>query len=195
MTTKGPYRKQIIILMSNDNIIKFMKNSLLHVANINQSLKNAKSEVLVNFICSDTACVMVITNKVVAQSDLYIIENYIKKVDNINTINIKASQLPQSKFYLKIISISYYSHDSSNERLTSHDVEGIIKQNQIFNNIVLASKPWVIKVSPKFNMSIIWIDIWNVQSSSKAKSLINRCFNVGRFITTIQGANMNPGVP
>jgi len=35
MTTKGPSRKQIIILISNDNIIKFMKNSLLHVANIN----------------------------------------------------------------------------------------------------------------------------------------------------------------
>ena len=44
-------------------------------------------------------------------------------------------------------------------------------------------------------MSIVWIDIWDVQSSSKAKMLINRCFNVGRYIVTIQGANMNPGVP
>jgi len=35
MTTKGSSRKQIIIPMSNDNIIKFMKKSLLHVANIN----------------------------------------------------------------------------------------------------------------------------------------------------------------
>ena len=66
MTTKGPSIKQIIILMSNDNIIKFMKNSLLHIANINRSLKNAKSEVLVDFICLDTACVTVITNKVTA---------------------------------------------------------------------------------------------------------------------------------
>ena len=40
------------------------------------------------------ACVIVITNKVAAQSNLYIIENYIKKVDNINTINVKAPQLP-----------------------------------------------------------------------------------------------------
>jgi len=66
MTTKGPSRKQIIIPMSNDNIIKFMKNSLLHVANINRSLKNAKSEVLVDFIRSDMACITVITNKVTA---------------------------------------------------------------------------------------------------------------------------------
>jgi len=76
--------------MSNDNIIKFMKNSLLHVANINQFLKNTKSEVLVDFILSDMACVTVITNKVAAQSDLYIIENYIKKVDDIDTINVEA---------------------------------------------------------------------------------------------------------
>ena len=90
MTTKGPSRKQIIIPISNDNINKFMKNSLLHVANINRSLKNAKSEVLVNFICLDTTCITVISNKVAAQSDLYIIENYIKKVDDIDIINVKA---------------------------------------------------------------------------------------------------------
>ena len=81
-----------------------------------------------------------------------------------------------------------------NLTLTPNDVEGIIKQNQIFNNIVLVSKPQVIKVSPKSDMSIIWIDIWDVQSGSKAKSLINRCFNVERFITTIWEANMNPGI-
>ena len=43
-------------------------------------------------------------------------------------------------------------------------------------------------------MSIIWIDIWDVQSGSKTKMLINRCFNVGRYIMTIRGANMNPGI-
>ena len=43
-------------------------------------------------------------------------------------------------------------------------------------------------------MLIIWNDIWDVQSGSKAKSPINRCFNVERFITTIQEANMNLGV-
>jgi len=48
----------------------------------------------------------------------------------------------------------------------------ILKQNQIFDNINLASKPRVIKVSSKSDMSIIWIDIWDIQSGSKAKGLI-----------------------
>ena len=35
MTTKGPLRKHVIIPMSKENINSFMKNSSLHVANIN----------------------------------------------------------------------------------------------------------------------------------------------------------------
>ena len=73
-------------------------------------------------------------------------------------------------------------------------VEAIIKNNHIFNNITVASRPRVIKVSPKSNMAIIWLDIWNIQSRSKAKSLINCCFNVRSFVAMIHGANMNPGV-
>jgi len=41
----------------------------------------------------------------------------------------------------------------------SKDVEDIIKQNQIFNNIVLTSKPHVIKVLSKLDMAIVWLDI------------------------------------
>ena len=67
----------------------------------------------------------------------------------------------------------------------SNKIEGIIKANHIFNNIILVSKPRVIKVLPKLDMSIIWINIWDAQSRVKAKGLINRCFNVRRYITTI----------
>jgi len=42
MTTKGPSRKQVIIPMSNNNIVKFMKNSSMHVANINRNLRSIK---------------------------------------------------------------------------------------------------------------------------------------------------------
>jgi len=45
------------------------------------------------------------------------------------------------------------------DRLTFNDVKTIIKQNQIFDNITLVSKPQVIKASSKSDMSIIWIDI------------------------------------
>ena len=50
ITMKGPLRKHIIILISNKNNMKFMKNSSIHVTNINRALRNAKSEILVDFI-------------------------------------------------------------------------------------------------------------------------------------------------
>ena len=44
-------------------------------------------------------------------------------------------------------------------------------------------------------MAIVWLDIWDVQSGSKAKGLINRCFNIRKYIATIRDMNMNSGMP
>ena len=74
-------------------------------------------------------------------------------------------------------------------------MEIIIKFTHIFNNIYITSKLYVIKVSPKSDIAIIWVNIWDFQSGISARTLINQCFNVGSYITTIQDANMNPEVP
>ena len=195
MTTKGPSRKHIIIPMSSDNAVSFMKNSLLNVANINRELQNAKTEVLVDYIWSDNTGIVVVTNKVVQQSDLSIIDRYIKNSNDINSLQVEDSRLPKSKSYLKIIGILFYPYANSQEKLTSSGIKTILKQNHIFDNISLTSKPRIIKVSPKSDMAIVWIDIWDVQSGQNAKLLINRYFNIGNNIATIWGANMNPGVP
>ena len=134
-------------------------------------------------------------NEVCDKSDLQIIDQYVKNSNNINALQVEEPHLPQSKSYLTIIGISFFSYENAQDCLISSDVEMILKQNQIFNNITLASRPRVVKVSPKSNMAIVWIDIWNVQSGSNAKMLINRYFNVGRYIATICGANMNLGIP
>jgi len=123
-----------------------------------------------------------------------IINQYVKNFNDINSLQVEEPHLPKSKSYLKIIGIPFFPHVNSQEKLTSNDIEMVLKQNHIFDNISLASKPRVIKVSLKSNMLIVWIDIWDFQSGSNTKMLINRCFNVGSYITTIQGANMNPSV-
>jgi len=113
MTTKGPSRKQIIVSMSNDNNNAFMKNSAAHIASINRLLRNAKSEVAVDYIRSDPIGLLIVTNKVVLQSDLQIIDQYIKKSEDINELQVKEPRLPQSKSYLKIIGIPYYQNSKS----------------------------------------------------------------------------------
>ena len=110
MTTKGPSRKQVIIPMGNNNIVKFIKNSLIHITNLNRNLQNAKSEVLVDFICSDPLGITVVTNKVLLSLDLLIIKNYVKNSENIDFSQVDTFCLLQSKSYLKIIGILYYPH-------------------------------------------------------------------------------------
>ena len=125
---KRPSRKQVIILMNSDNTAKFMKDSLLYIANINRSLRNVKSEVSVDFIWSDQSAIMVVTCKVASQSDLHIIENYVKNVDYIDTSGVEVPQLLQSKSYLKIMGIPYFLYDNLQEYFSLEDVKNIIKQ-------------------------------------------------------------------
>ena len=94
MTTKGPFRKQVIISMVKNNIDRFMKNSLIHVANLNRNLRNAKSEVLVDFIHSDPLGIIVVTNKVLLNSNLLTIEKYVKNLENIDSTQVKTPWLP-----------------------------------------------------------------------------------------------------
>ena len=75
--------------------------------------------------------------------------------------------------------------ENTNTSLYMDVVETIIKNNHIFNNIAIASRPRIIKVLLRSDMTIIWLDIWDSQSSSKAKGLINKYFNIRNYIVTI----------
>ena len=180
--------------MSIDNANNFVKESSIHVANINRLLKNIKLDVMADFIHIKNTGMAISTNKVTNLLDLQMIKKYIKNTCCIEVEQIEPLRLSQSKSYLKIIGIPNLS-EQTNTCIISDEIDKILKNTHIFNDIVLASKLRVIKVFPKSNMAIIWIDIWNAQSSTKVKSLINRRFNVRSFIITIRGANMNSEVP
>ena len=114
---------------------------------------------MVDFIRSDPTRLVIVTNKVAVQSDLQIIDQYVKKSDDINELQVEEPLLPQSKYYLKIIGIPYLPNGKTQERLNTSDVETVLKQNQIFDDIKLASRPRIIKDLPRSDMSIVWIDI------------------------------------
>jgi len=52
-------------------------------------------------------------------------------------------------------------------------IEGVLKDSHLFKDMTLASKPQVIKASPKSDKAVVWVDIWDFQSSSCAKNIIN----------------------
>ena len=135
-----------------------MRESSMYVININRALKDIKANVMADFVHLNDKGIIISTNNVASPSDLQEIEKYAKNTLCAVTDQIAMLRLPQSKSYLKIIGIPFVSK-FTNSQITSDDVKKILIANHIFNDIVLALKPKVIKVSPKSDMSIVWINI------------------------------------
>jgi len=94
----------------------------------------------------------------------------LKKIDNIDPSSIEAPCLPKSKSYMKIIGLPLNSESGT---ITPDFIESVLKEIHLFKDATLASKPRVIKASPKSNKAVIWVDIWDSQSGSVAKNIIN----------------------
>jgi len=89
MTIKGPSRKQVIISISNENKSKFMEISSTYITNLNRALRNIKSKAMADFMCSNWASIIIVTNKVASPLDLQTIEKYIKSSNNIEANKVK----------------------------------------------------------------------------------------------------------
>ena len=158
MIMKGLSHKQVIISMSIENAKYFMRESSMHMININRTLKGIKLNVMADFACSDAKDIIISTNNITCLFNLQEIKKYVKSTLCAVADQIKTPRLPQLKSYLKIVGIPFVS-EFTNLRIILDDVEKIHKANYIFNDIVLALKPRFIKVLPKLDMSIVWINI------------------------------------
>ena len=188
MTNKSSLRKQVIIPISFTNLEKFIAISNKHIANINSVLKNIKSDIVADFIQKYNRGLVITTNKVVANSDLNTIENYIKNIDMINSNKTMSLRISQNLGHLLL-------HKNMNLFITTNIIERVLQMTYIFNDIVLTFHSHIIKVSSKSNITIIWIDIWDSQSGSNTKILINKCFNISSHIVTIWDMNINLDIP
>ena len=126
----------------------------LSSTNINRLLKEVKSDISANYICSNNKEIIITTNKIATSSDLNIIEKYVKELNDVDMNDIMISRLSQSKSYFKILSILYFVEDI-NLPVTLDTIKSVIKSTHIFNNVVLAFRPWVIKASLKSDMAVV----------------------------------------
>jgi len=132
MTTKGSSRKQIIILIGINNSKRVIVQANNYITNINRLLKGTKSKISVNYIWSDYKGIVITTNKVVASSDMNIVEKYMKELNNVDLNDIISLRLLQSKLYLKLLSIPYFLKDTN------------------------------LSIIPDIIERVIWINIWDL---------------------------------
>jgi len=140
--------------MNNKVAKQYLKNLSIHIINTNRALKDIKSNIIADFIHVEDKGIVITIYNVASPSNLQKIEKCVKNSLIFNTDQISSLRLLQSKLYLKIVGILYISK-CSNIQILSNKVESILKANHIFNDIILAFKPRIIKVSSKSDMAII----------------------------------------
>ena len=94
-----------------------------------------------------------------------------KNVQNVNPDSIESPCLPKFKLYMKIIGLLYLSELGV---MTPDIIEGVLKDSHLFKDMILASKPHIIEASPKSDKAVVWVDIWDFQSGSCTKNIINQ---------------------
>ena len=171
MTTKEQSRREVIILIAKTNAELIINSAHIYISNVNKCLKNSKSDTFADFIQSNVNGIIITTNKPTSDLDLSTIEKYLKNVQNINPDSIESPCLPKSKSYMKIVGLPYLS---KLEVMSPDIIEGVLKNLHLFKDTILALKPHVIKASPKSDKAVVWVDIWDSQSGSCAKNIINR---------------------
>jgi len=57
--------------------------------------------------------------------------------------------------------------------MTPDTIKGVLKDSHLFKDMILASKPHVIKALSKSDKAVVWVDIWDSQSGSCVKNIIN----------------------
>jgi len=80
MITKGPSCKQVIVPMNSEAVGRFLKDSSMHIININYALKNIKLKIMVDFIYVKDKGIIISTNNIALSLDLQEIEKYIKSL-------------------------------------------------------------------------------------------------------------------
>lgn len=80
--------------MDRNNVDKIMASFSNHITNINRTLKNIKSNIMMDYIQLEAIGIVIVTNSVASALDLQIMENYIKNVKNIMVEDIQTPRLP-----------------------------------------------------------------------------------------------------
>ena len=79
--------------MRTNNIERIMAQSNVYIANINRLLKDIKLEVLVDFIWFDNKDIIATSNKVAIMSDLNVVEEYVKNLNDVDSSDVMSPRL------------------------------------------------------------------------------------------------------
>ena len=102
-------------------------------------MKDIKSDICVDFICSNNRGIIITTNKVALTLDINTIEKYMNNLNDIDSNKVMSPRLSQSKSYLKILDIFYLIKDT-NLSVSADIIKIVIKNTHILDDTILISR-------------------------------------------------------
>ena len=135
-----------------------MANAVSVVEFCNKSLISACSKLRVESVHKAWDGVSMSTNSIVSVVELEVIKQWLKKTAGLGEDTEIEPCLPQSKSFLKVLGIPYWNSKISFP-VTSAQVAEAPSSSPIFECVILAFMPCIMKASPSSDISIIWIDI------------------------------------
>jgi len=150
----GPTRRQVLIPLDTPTVEVVVANTATAVESCNRGFVEAHSKLRVESVRKAWDGISMFTNFVASAAELEVIKQWLKKVAGLAASTVVEPRLPQSKSFLKILGIPYWGNNSSLPT-TQAQVESVIANTPIFEGVVLASRPCIMKVSPSSDMSVI----------------------------------------
>jgi len=158
MTTQGPTRHQVLIPLTPAAAEMMVANAASTVQSCNKGLVSACSKLRVESVHKTWDGVSMSTNSVAFAAELEVIKQWLKKTANLGDVTEVEPHLSQSKSFLKILGIPYWDSKISLP-VTLAQVAEALSSSPLFESVILASMPHIMKASPSSDMFVIWIDI------------------------------------
>ena len=193
MMTQRPTRYQVLIPLTPAAVEMVVANAASAVESCNKGLVSAHSKLRVESVHKAWDGVSMSTNFVASVAELEMIKQQVKKTDGLSDNTEVEPCLPQSKSFLKNLGVLYWDSNSFLP-ITPAQVAEALSSSLFFESIILVSMSCIMKASPSSDISVIQVNIWDSQKSSKNKTLINHLFNFGCHTVMVRGAAMYPRV-
>ena len=107
MTTQGPTRYQVLILLTPAATEIVVANTASVVESCNKGLVSACSKLRVESVHKAWDGVSMSTNSVTSVTELEVIKQWLKKTADLGEVTEVEPCLPQSKSFLKVLDVSY----------------------------------------------------------------------------------------
>ena len=105
MTTQGPTRHQVLILLAPAAAETVVANAVSAVESCNKSLVSARSKLRIESVHKAWDGVSMSTNSVASAAELEVIKQWLKKTAGLGEVTEVEPRLPQSKSFLKILGV------------------------------------------------------------------------------------------